>query len=109
MYFTHAASTPRTLAGSDLLQNNFQKSVLGHLINLINLIKVVLYANLPFFRTESATSGKVGLGEKNGLKILVPDGAQVGRSGVWTGNVIYTEVLDEREETARSRVRGVSR
>lgn len=49
------------------------------------------------------------MGEKSGLKVLVSDGTQVGRSGVWTDNVVYPEVLDQRQGTARSRVRGVSR
>ena len=47
------------------------------------------------------------MGAKSGLQILVPDGAQVGRSRVWTDNVVYVEILDDREETAKTMV-GVS-
>jgi hypothetical protein len=38
--------------------------------------------------------GKSRVGAKSGLRILVTDGVYQGKTGVWTDNVVYPEVLD---------------
>ena len=58
------------------------------------LKRVGLYIDRPFFSHGQYYVGQSRVGEKSGLRILVTDGNYQRKSGVWTDNVVYPEVLD---------------
>ena len=58
------------------------------------LERVGLYIDHPFFSHGQYYVGKSRVGAKSGLRILVTDGVYQGKTGVWTDNVVYPEVLD---------------
>jgi hypothetical protein len=58
------------------------------------LERVGLYIDRPFFSSGQYYAGKSRVGAKSGLRILVTDGVYQGKTGVWTDNVVYPEVLD---------------
>jgi hypothetical protein len=55
---------------------------------------VELYIDCPLFSHGQYYVGKSRECAKSGLRIMVTDGVYQGKTGVWTDNVVYTEVLD---------------
>jgi ATP-dependent DNA helicase PIF1 len=58
------------------------------------LERVGVSIDRPFFSHRQYYVGKSRVGTKSGLRILITVGVYQGKTGVWTNNVVYPEVLD---------------